>query len=78
MSKLRKFARYPLPEELVTILRARFPTAHLDIDSFKVDAHECYNVGVKYNGPDAQDIIDCLQMLTATYGNVGFWFDGRL
>ena len=61
----------------MSILRERFPEAELDLTRGRVGKHECYNVGAKYNGPDATDLFDCLQMLTYTYGNIGFWFDAE-
>lgn len=61
----------------MAILRERFPKAKINLTGNKVGKYECYTVGVKYNGPDAQDLIDCLQMLTYTYGNIGSIVDGR-
>ena len=77
MARLRPFIRHPLTEELTAILRARFPKAKITLTGNKVGKHECYDIQVKYSGPDAQDLIDCLQMLTYTYGNIGMIFDGR-
>ena len=76
MARLRKFIRHPLTEELTDILRERFPKAKLDLNGFKVGKHECYSIDARYNGPDAKDLFDCLQMLTYTYGNIGFCFCG--
>jgi hypothetical protein len=76
MARLRPFIRHPLTEELTDILRARFPKAKLTLNGNKVGKHECYDIDARYTGPDASDLIDCLQMLKYTYGNIGFSFCG--
>jgi hypothetical protein len=72
MARLRPFIRHPLPEELTSILRERFPKAKLTLTGNKVDKFECYNLDVRYNGADFHDLIDCLFLLSHTYGNFGF------
>lgn len=76
MARLRPFIRHPLTEELTDILRTRFPKAKLTLTGNKVGKYECYNIDARYSGPDAADLLDCLQMLTYTYGNIGFSFCG--
>ena len=77
MARLRPFIRHPLTEELVAILRERFPKAKLTLTGNKVGKYECYTIAAKYSGPDATDLIECIQMLTYTYGNIGMILDTR-
>lgn len=77
MARLRPFIRHPLPVELVDILRVRFPKATLTLTGDKVGKYECYDIAARYNGADATDLMECLQMLPYMYGNIGFSFDGR-
>lgn len=73
MARMRKFIKRPLLEELLGILRTRFPGADITLSEYSMGRYKhCFDVDVSTNESTEFDLMDCLECLRFTYGNVGF------
>lgn len=78
MARLRKFIKRELLDELVVILRVRFPGSII-----KVHQEACgrfkhlYTIDARVPGNVWLDVMDCLDLLGFTYGNVGIMLSGK-
>ena len=78
MARPKKFIKRPYLEGYLTILRARFVGATFDLTEYEVGRYKhCFSIDAHYNGKDNLDLMDCLNLLSWTFGNVAFVFDGR-